>query len=64
MNNFCIAHASSQQQNFREIATRTWSIYLVDKKLIKHVFMFTPCVGIEYFWVDLDRRHVFCILPV
>ena len=44
---------------FREIATRTWSIYLVDGKPNKHVFGFTPSVGVEHFWVDLDGRHVF-----
>jgi hypothetical protein len=32
-------------KNFWEIATRTWSIYLVDGKPIKHDFVFTPSVG-------------------
>ena len=50
-------------KTFREIATRTWSIYLVDEKTIKHVFVFTPSVGVEYFWVDLDGRHVFAPTP-
>ena len=62
MNNFCIAHASFLQQNF-EIATRTWSINLVDGKPIKHVFVFTPSVGIKHFWVDLDGRHIFAPTP-
>ena len=51
------------QQNFREIATRTLSIYLVDGKPIKHVFVFTPSVRVKYFWVDLDERHVFVPTP-
>ena len=46
-----------------EIVTRTWSIYLVDGKPIKHVFVFTPTVGVKYFWVDLDGRHVFAPTP-
>jgi hypothetical protein len=25
----------------------------------KHVFMFTPSIEVEHFWVDLDRRHIF-----
>ena len=63
MNNFCIAHACFLQQNFWEIAIRTWSIYLVDEKPIKHVFVFTPSVGAKHFWVDLDGRHVFVPTP-
>ena len=30
----------------------------MDGKSIKHVFVFTPSVGVEYFLVDLDGRHV------
>ena len=63
LNNFCIAHASFLQWNLREIATRTWSIYLVDRKPNKHVFVFTLSVGVEYFWVDLNGRHVFMPTP-
>ena len=51
------------QQNFWEIATKTWSIYLVDGKPIKHVFVFTPSEGVEHFRVDLDGRHVFAPTP-
>ena len=29
------------------------------KKPFKHVFVFTPSVGVEHFWVDLDGRHIF-----
>jgi hypothetical protein len=43
----------------REISIRTWSIYLVDKKPNKHIFVFTPSIGVEYFWVDLNEMHVF-----
>ena len=43
----------------REISIRTWSIYLEDKKPNKYVFGFTPSVGVEHFWMDLDERHVF-----
>jgi hypothetical protein len=25
----------------------------------KHVFVFTPSVGVEHFWMGLNRRHVF-----
>ena len=63
MNNFCIAHASFLQQNFWEIATRTWSIYLVDGKPIKHVFVFTPSVGGKHFSVDLNVMACFCAYP-
>ena len=41
-------------------STGIWSIYLVDEKPIKHVFVFTPSVGVEHFLVDLDGRHVLC----
>ena len=30
---------------------------------IKHVFVFTPSVGVKYFWVDLDRMACFCAYP-
>jgi hypothetical protein len=32
---------------------------LVDEKPIKHIFVFTPNVGVKHFWVDLNREHVF-----
>ena len=32
---------------------------MVDGKPIKHVFVFTPSVGVKHFRVDLDGRHVF-----
>jgi hypothetical protein len=35
----------------------------VDEKPIKHVFVFTPSVGVKYFLVDLDGRHVFAPTP-
>jgi hypothetical protein len=47
MNNFCIAHAS----------------FLVDEKSNKHIFVFTPSVEVQHFWVDLDERHVFTPTP-
>jgi hypothetical protein len=47
----------------REISIRTWSIYLVDKKPNKHIFVFTPSIGVEYFWVDLNEMHVFVPTP-
>ena len=50
-------------KTLREISIRTWSIYLVDEKPNKHVFGFTLSVGIEYFWMDLDGRHVFVPIP-
>ena len=62
MNYFCIAHASFLQQKLWEIATRTWSIYLVE--ILSSIFLvFTPNVGVEYFWVDLDRMAYFCVYP-
>ena len=36
----------------------------MDGKPIKHVFMFTPIVGVEHFLVDLDGNHVFAPTPV
>ena len=45
------------------MATRTWSIYLVKGKPIKHVFVFTPSVGVEHFWMDLSGMHVFVPTP-
>ena len=50
-------------KTLREISTRTLSIYLIDRKPIKHVFVFTPSVGVKHFWVDLDGRHVFAPTP-
>ena len=35
----------------------------MDEKPNKHVFVFTPSVGVEHFWVDLDVRHVFAPTP-
>ena len=50
-------------RTLREISTRTWSIYLVDGKPNKHVFMFTPSVGVKHFWVDLDGMTCFYAYP-
>ena len=36
---------------------------MLDGKPIKHVFVFTPSVGVKYFWVDLGGRHVFAPTP-
>ena len=44
-------------KTLREISTRTWSIYLVDGKPNKHVFVFTPSVGVEHFLVHLNGRN-------
>ena len=35
----------------------------MDGKPTKHVFVFTPSIGVEHFWVDLDGRHVFAPTP-
>ena len=35
----------------------------MDGKPNKHVFGFTPSVGVEHFWMDLDGRHVFAPTP-
>ena len=50
------------QQNFWEIAIKTWSIYLVD--ILSRIFLvFTPSVGVKYFWVDLDGMACCCAYP-
>ena len=63
MNNFCIAPCFFLQQNFWEIATRTWSIYLMD--IISRLFLvLTPSVGVKHFFlVDLDGMACFCAYP-
>ena len=50
-------------RTLRKISTKTLSKYLVDGKFNKHVFVFTPSVGVEHFWVDLDGWHVFAPTP-
>ena len=50
-------------KTFQEIATKTWNIYLMDEKPIKHVFVFTPSVGVKHFWVDLNGMACFCAYP-
>ena len=51
-------------KTLREILTRTLEhLFGVDGKPIKHVFLFTPSVGVKHFWVDLDGRHVFAPTP-
>jgi hypothetical protein len=35
----------------------------VDEKPNKHVFVLTPSVGVEHFWVDLNGKHVFTPTP-
>ena len=35
----------------------------MDEKPIKHVFVFTPNIGIEHFLVHLDGRHLFAPTP-
>ena len=45
-------------KTFLEIATRTWSFYLVD--ILSSIFLvFTPSVGVKHFRVDLDGKHIF-----
>jgi hypothetical protein len=55
---FCIASClfSTTKLFKREIFTRTGAFFLVDKP-IKHIFMFTPSVGIKHF--EVDGKHVF-----
>ena len=36
---------------------------MVDGKPIKHVFVFTPSVGVKHFWVDLNGMACFCAYP-
>ena len=36
---------------------------MADRKPNKHVFVFTPNVGVEHFLVDLDGMHVFAPTP-
>ena len=50
-------------KTLRVTSTRTWSIYLVDGKPNKHVFVFTPNVEVKYFWVDQDGMACFCAYP-
>ena len=38
-------------------------LFGVDGELIKHVFVFTPSVGVKHFWVDLDGRHFLAPTP-
>ena len=62
MNNFCIAPCLFSATKLWEIATRTWSIYLVD--ILSRIFLvFTPSVGVKHFWVDLDRMACCCVYP-
>ena len=35
----------------------------MDEKPIKHIFVFTPSVGVKHFWVDLNGKHVFVPTP-
>ena len=41
----------------------TFFIYLVDGRPNKHVFVFTPTVGVEHFWVNLKGMACFCAYP-
>ena len=52
-----------RNKTLREIVTRIWSIYLVDRKPIRHVFVFTLSIEVEHFWVDLDGKHDFAPTP-
>ena len=63
LNNFCIAPCLFSATKLLRDSTRIWSIYLVDGKPNKHVFVFTPSVGVEHFWVDLGWRHIFMPTP-
>ena len=62
MNNFCIAHASflhsncwiDSNKNLEHLCGgNLWSIFLV----------FSPSVGVKYFWVDIDEKDVFAPIP-
>jgi hypothetical protein len=43
-------------------SNRTWSIYL-ENILLRIFLVFTPNVGVKYFWVDLDGMAFFCAYP-
>jgi hypothetical protein len=54
MNNFCIATCLFSVTKHLRDNTRTWSIYL--GYILQGIFLvFTPSVGVKYFWVNLDR---------
>ena len=62
--NFCIAPCHfAATKLLREISKRAWSIYF-EWEPNKHIFVFTPSVGVEHFWVDLNRRHISALILV
>ena len=63
MNNFCIAPCLFSATKLLRHSNKNLEHLLVDGKPIKHVFVFTPSVGVKHFWVDLDGRHVFAPTP-
>jgi hypothetical protein len=44
-------------------SNKNLELYLVDEKPNKHVFVFTPSVGVEHFWVDLNVMACFSPIP-
>jgi hypothetical protein len=35
----------------------------VDGKPMKYVSVFAPSLGVKYFWMDLDGKHVIASIP-
>jgi hypothetical protein len=64
-NNFCIALCLFSvtklcERYQQELGAHIWWM----GRPIKHIFVFTPSVGVERFWVDLNRMTCFCAYPL
>ena len=54
MSNFCIAHASFLHSNCWRDSNKNLE-HLCGENLWSILLVFSPSVGVKYFWVDLDR---------
>ena len=59
MNNFCIALCLLSATKLLERYQEELGAFILSENLASMFFVFTPSVGVEHFWVDLDGKHVF-----
>ena len=63
MKNFCIAPCLFSTTKLLRDSNKNLEHLYGGWKTYHACFVFTPRVGIEHFWVDLDGKHVFAPTP-
>jgi hypothetical protein len=62
MNNFCIVTCLFSATKLLRDSNKNLE-HLFRGYPMWYILVFTPSVGVKYFWVDLDRMACFCAYP-